>query len=59
MAIPLRDLDQQWQKLTDKFLTLATPHLGEAGARQLASTCRDLEALPGTAELASQLRAAR
>ncbi len=58
VAIPLRDLEQQWQKLTDKFMTLATPHLGEAGAASLADTCRNLEAVSG-AELAAQMGAAR
>lgn len=55
VAIPMRDLDQQWQKLTDKFLTLATPHLGEAGASRLAATCRNLESLESAAELAAQM----
>ena len=58
VAIPLRDLDQQWQKLTDKFLTLATPHLGDDGATRLASTCRNLESLSNATELAEQMRAA-
>jgi 2-methylcitrate dehydratase PrpD len=57
VAVPMRDLDQQWQKLTDKFLTLATPHLGDAGATRLASTCRNLESLSNAAELAAQMRA--
>jgi len=55
VAIPLRDLDQQWQKLTDKFMTLATPHLGEEGAALLADSCRNLESLPSTRELAAQM----
>ena len=58
VAIPLRDLDQQWQKLTDKFTTLATPHLGASGAARLADTCRNLEALGSATELAAQVRAA-
>ena len=55
VAIPLRDLDLQWQKLTDKFLTLASPHLGEDGAARLADTCRNLETLASTEQLATQM----
>lgn len=54
VAIPLRDLDLQWRKLTDKFMTLASPHLGESGAARLADTCRNLESLSNTRELAAQ-----
>ena len=57
VAIPLRDLDRQWQKLTDKFMTLATPHLGADGAARLADTCRNLEKLADASELAAQCRA--
>ncbi len=55
VAIPLRDLDQQWQKLTDKFLTLATPHLGDAGAARLAETCKHLETLSSATDLMAQV----
>ena len=58
VAIPLRDLEQQWQRLTDKFLTLAAPHLGDAGATRLAGTCRNLESLSNATELAEQMRVA-
>lgn len=55
VAIPLRDLDLQWQKLTDKFMTLAAPCLGETNAAQLADTCRNLESLSSTRDLATRM----
>ena len=58
VAIPLRDLNRQWQKLTDKFLTLAGPVLGEENARQVALACRHLEDVGTARELTDQLRSA-
>lgn len=55
VAIPLRDLDLQWQKLTDKFMTLAAPCLGETNAARLADTCRNLESLSSTRDLATRM----
>lgn len=57
VGIPLRDLDLQWEKLSAKFLTLATPVLGAAGAREVASACRSLEALDDVAVLSARLAA--
>jgi hypothetical protein len=56
VAIPMRDLGAQWQKLEDKFLTLAGPVLGETRARSLAATCRTLEQLDDVGSLATQLQ---
>ncbi len=56
VAIPLRDLDVQWQKLTNKFMTLAAPRIGQANATRLAQVCRNLEHLASVKELTNQLR---
>jgi 2-methylcitrate dehydratase PrpD len=58
VAIPLKDLSLQWEKLTDKFLTLAGPVLGAGNAARVADACRHLEDLADTRELADQLRSA-
>jgi 2-methylcitrate dehydratase PrpD len=58
VAIPLRDLDLQWHKLTDKFLTLASPILGEDRAARVAETCRQLDSIPSVRVLTEQLRSA-
>ena len=55
VAIPMRDLDAQWEKLTAKFLTLAAPVLGEDRARSVAGQCRDLGTLNSISELTSNL----
>ena len=43
VAIPMRDLDAQWDKLENKFHTLAAPVLGSQGAATVAQMCRTLE----------------
>jgi 2-methylcitrate dehydratase PrpD len=57
VAIPMRDLPAQWEKLERKFLSLATPVLGADRARDIAGLCRDLENVADIAELATALRA--
>jgi 2-methylcitrate dehydratase PrpD len=59
VAIPMRDLDAQWDKLTRKFLALAGPVLGADGASRVADTCRRLELLSTVSELTGQLGAGR
>jgi 2-methylcitrate dehydratase PrpD len=56
VAIPQRDLPLQWQKLTDKFLTLASPVLGEKAAIRAAEICRQLEDVSSLDELTGRLR---
>jgi len=58
VAIPQRDLPRQWQKLTDKFLTLASPVLGEKSAIRAADVFRRLEDISNLEELTGQLRSA-
>jgi 2-methylcitrate dehydratase PrpD len=55
VAIPMRDLEAQWDKLTAKFLTLAVPVLGADRAENVVATCRALDELGSVAELAEQL----
>jgi 2-methylcitrate dehydratase PrpD len=43
VAIPMRDLEAQWQKLGAKFLLLAAPVLGDEQAGQVLEICRTLE----------------
>lgn len=55
VAIPDRDLERQWQRLSAKFMTLATPVLGEASAACVVETCKGLESLDSVSKLAQQL----
>jgi 2-methylcitrate dehydratase PrpD len=55
VAIPMRDLSAQWEKLTRKFLTLASPMLGDDRAAAVAGTLRALERLENVSELTRQL----
>lgn len=43
VAIPLRDLDLQWQRLETKFRSLVDPLVGSNISAQLISWCHDLE----------------
>lgn len=43
VAIPMRDLAAQWQKLEGKFRTLATPKLGAQTTAEVIETCRALD----------------
>ncbi|HEX6488721.1 MAG TPA: MmgE/PrpD family protein [Candidatus Dormibacteraeota bacterium] len=45
-GLPARDIDTQWQRLEAKFTALASPVLGESGARNLREAIRSLEHLP-------------
>ena len=45
VAIPMRDLDGQWQKLERKFRALVTPRLGHERADEIVAMCRRLEQL--------------
>lgn len=42
VAIPATDLDAQWQRLSEKFHTLAAPVLGRVQAESLEDACRRL-----------------
>ena len=46
VAIPATDLDAQWQRLSEKFHTLAAPVLGAERADTLEDACRRLTDLP-------------
>lgn len=58
VAIPLTDLDTQWQRLTEKFHTLTEPVLGSAGADIVEDCCRRLPDLDDPAPLWQALRSA-
>lgn len=51
VAIPATDLDAQWQRLTEKFHTLAAPVLNTDGADAVEDACRRLPDLAGLGEL--------
>ncbi len=55
VAIPDRDLERQWGRLSAKFLTLASPKLGTERAEAVVDTCRRLDALDNVGDLAQQL----
>ena len=55
VAIPATDLDAQWQRLAEKFHTLADPIVGPRRADEIEDGCRRFMELPAVAEL---LRAA-
>lgn len=57
VAIPLSDLDTQWQRLIEKFHTLADPVLGDAGAETVEDCCRRLPDLDDPAPLWQALQA--
>ncbi len=46
VAIPMRDLDAQWQKLESKFVTLAAPVIGAEAAARAVDACRGLDEAP-------------
>jgi 2-methylcitrate dehydratase PrpD len=56
VAIPMRDLDAQWEKLEGKFRTLAIPVLGEENADQIVRICRSLESAAQLTGLTAALR---
>ncbi|HEX7034838.1 MAG TPA: MmgE/PrpD family protein [Pseudomonadales bacterium] len=58
VAIPLTDLDTQWQRLTEKFHTLTDPVLGSAGADLVEDCCRRLPDLDDPAPLWQALQPA-
>jgi len=45
VSIPSQDLDEQGQRLEDKFVTLANPVIGEDKAREVVDLVRNLEQL--------------
>jgi len=51
VAIPATDLDAQWQRLAEKFHTLADPLLGAAAADILEDVCKRLADCPSLAPL--------
>ncbi len=53
VAVPMRDLELQWQKLSGKFMALAGPVVGETKATRLVELCRGLEDQQGVGEIAS------
>ncbi|MEQ9640435.1 MAG: MmgE/PrpD family protein [Alphaproteobacteria bacterium] len=52
VAIPMRDLDRQWERLSAKFMALAEPIVGQASATRLVELCRALEDQGGVDEIA-------
>ena len=57
VAIPMTDLDRQWQKLEAKFEALVTPRLGANAAASLIESCRRLEEMDDLNPLFDALRA--
>ena len=56
VAIPLTDLDLQWQKLSTKFHALADPVFGRDRANTLEQFCRTLDSQTSLGPLFSMLR---
>lgn len=56
VAIPMKDLDLQWQRLLVKFHALADPVVGAAAADRIAGLCRTLETIDNPAPLFALLR---
>ena len=58
VGIPADDLERQWTKLTQKFVRLSSPVLGEERAWQLHDRVASLEQLPDASELPASCRVA-
>ncbi|GGB40615.1 hypothetical protein GCM10011505_22630 [Tistrella bauzanensis] len=58
VGVPAPDLDRQWQRLSAKFLGLAGPVLGAAGAQAVLERVRGLDAGSDLADLARLCAAA-
>ncbi|MEZ5559915.1 MAG: MmgE/PrpD family protein [Pseudomonadales bacterium] len=57
VAIPLRDLDDQWRRLTGKFRTLVTPLYGANATQLLIDACAGVDTLASGVELSRLLAA--
>jgi 2-methylcitrate dehydratase PrpD len=55
VAIPSRDLEAQWDRLTSKFLKLTAPVLGSAQAERAVAACRALDDAADLSELVGAL----
>lgn len=55
VAVPLTDLDLQWQKLEHKFRALVTPRLGQARSDDIIAMCRRLDSLDDLSPLFTAL----
>ena len=51
VSIPSRDLDDQGRRLEDKFVTLASPVIGDGNAREIVDLVRKLEQLENMDDL--------
>lgn len=51
LTVPEQDLDLQWQRLTTKFLGLATPIIGDEAAQQLLGMVRELDAIASMSDV--------
>jgi len=51
VSVPSRNLDEQGRRLEDKFVTLASPVIGDGKARELVDLVRKLEQLESMDEL--------
>ena len=51
VSVPSRDLDDQGRRLEEKFVTLASPVIGEGKARELVDLVRELEQIESMNEL--------
>jgi 2-methylcitrate dehydratase PrpD len=56
VSVPSRNLDEQGRRLEDKFVTLASPVIGERRAREIVDLVRTLEQLESMDELVKRCR---
>ncbi len=56
VAVPERDLDLQWQKLTDKFRALSEPVVGKQKSHEVLDTVRGLDGANSLERLFSAVR---
>jgi len=55
VAVPMRDLDSQWDKLERKFRALVTPRLGQQRTDDIVELCRRLDELEDLSPLFTAL----
>ena len=55
VAVPMTDLDQQWEKLERKFRALVTPRLGKERSDEIISLCHSLEGMDDLSPLFTAL----
>jgi len=56
VSVPSKELDNQGHRLTDKFVTLASPIIGDGKTMAIVDLVRKLEQLDGMDELLRHCR---